>query len=69
MGKKGDKLVTFLASLQAKKVLTQILEFTFSSPFSVSTVFSPRQMHPDNFEIRCGGPPADGENTVEETGC
>ena len=32
-------------------------------------VFAPRQMHPDNFEIRCGVPQADGENTIEGTDC
>ena len=70
MDKKGDRTLTFVASLWAKQVLTQILELKVSSPFPVSTVFAPRQMHPDNFEIRpCGVPQADGENTIEGTGC
>ena len=69
MHKKADKLQTFVASLQVKKGLTHILEFTVSLPFHVSTVFAPRQMHPDNFEIRCGDHQVDGENTVERTGC
>ena len=46
-----------------------LLEFTVSLPFPVSTVFAPRKMHPDNFEIRCGVHQADGENTIEGTGC
>ena len=67
MDKKGDKLLTFRASLQAKKKNSH--SNTVSLPFHVSTVFAPRQMHPDNFEIRYGVPQADGENTIEGTGC
>ena len=66
MDKEGDKLLTFRASLQAKK---NSHSNTVSLPFQVSTVFASRQMHPDNFEIRCRVWQADGENTVEGTGC